>query len=124
METAVGACNGVRYSVDVRYWECPLIESPLYNIDEISTPELYTRWEYDSLPPVFSPSTPLSPDTADKAEASLMLHSISELREHQPEEKSVNRNGALPLYHTLALLHTVLGDKEKVSFSQSEFEDS
>ena len=28
METAVGACNGVRYSVDVRYWECPLIESP------------------------------------------------------------------------------------------------
>ena len=26
METAVG----VRYSVDVRYWECPLIESPLY----------------------------------------------------------------------------------------------
>ena len=30
METAVGACNGVRYSVDVRYWECPLIESPLY----------------------------------------------------------------------------------------------
>ena len=49
-----------------------------------------------------------------------MLHSISELREHQPEEKSVNKNGALPLYHTLALLHTVLGDKEKVSFSQSE----
>ena len=45
-----------------------------------------------------------------------MLHSISELREHQPEEKSVNRNGALPHYHTLALLHTVLGDKEKVSF--------
>ena len=30
METAVGACNSVRYSVDVRYWECPLIESPLY----------------------------------------------------------------------------------------------
>ena len=24
METAVGACNGVRYSVDIRYWECPL----------------------------------------------------------------------------------------------------
>ena len=66
------------------------------------------------------PPPPLSPDTADKAEASLMLHSISELREHQPEEKSVNRNGALPLYHTLALLHTVLEDKEKVSFSQSE----
>ena len=34
METAVGACNSVRYSVDVRYWECPLIESPLY-IDEL-----------------------------------------------------------------------------------------
>ena len=31
METAVGACNSVRYSVDVRYWECPLIESPLYS---------------------------------------------------------------------------------------------
>ena len=30
METAVGACNSVRYSVDVRYWECLLIESPLY----------------------------------------------------------------------------------------------
>ena len=29
MENAVGACNSVRYSVDVRYWECPLIESPL-----------------------------------------------------------------------------------------------
>ena len=32
METAVGACNSVRYSVDVRYWECPLIESPLYYV--------------------------------------------------------------------------------------------
>ena len=30
METAVGACTIVRYSVDVRYWECPLIETPLY----------------------------------------------------------------------------------------------
>ena len=30
METAVGACNSVHYSVDVRYWECPLVESPLY----------------------------------------------------------------------------------------------
>ena len=29
IETAVGACNSVRYLVDVRYWECPLIESPL-----------------------------------------------------------------------------------------------
>ena len=32
METAVGACNSVRYVVDVCYWECPLIESPLYII--------------------------------------------------------------------------------------------
>ena len=40
-------------------------------------------------PPSLSLSVPpLSLDTADKAEASLMLHSISELREHQPEEKS------------------------------------
>ena len=28
METAVGACNSIHYLVDVRYWECPLIESP------------------------------------------------------------------------------------------------
>ena len=78
-------------------------------------------WEYDRLIWfTFCLSLSLSPDTADKAEASLMLHSISELREHQPEEKSVNRNGALPLHHTLALLHTVLGDKEKVSCSESE----
>ena len=33
METAVGACNSVRYSVDVHYWECPLIESPLYTVN-------------------------------------------------------------------------------------------
>ena len=30
METSVGAYTSVRYSVDVRYWECPLIETPLY----------------------------------------------------------------------------------------------
>ena len=30
MKTAVGACNSVRYLVDVRYWECPLIEIRLY----------------------------------------------------------------------------------------------
>ena len=23
-------CSSVRYLVEVRYWECPLIESPLY----------------------------------------------------------------------------------------------
>ena len=27
METAVGACNYVHYLVDIRYSECPLIES-------------------------------------------------------------------------------------------------
>ena len=30
METAVGAYNSVRYSVDIRYWECPLIEQGRY----------------------------------------------------------------------------------------------
>ena len=30
IETAVGACNSVRYLVDVCYWECQLIESRLY----------------------------------------------------------------------------------------------
>ena len=32
METSVGAYTSVRYSVDVRYWECPLIETPLYSV--------------------------------------------------------------------------------------------
>ena len=30
METSVGTYGSVRYTVDVRYWECPLMESPLY----------------------------------------------------------------------------------------------
>ena len=30
METSVGTYGSVRYTVDVRYWECPLVESPLY----------------------------------------------------------------------------------------------
>ena len=30
METSVGTYGSVRYSVDVRYRECPLMESPLY----------------------------------------------------------------------------------------------
>ena len=30
METSIGAYTSVRYSVDVCYWECPLIETPLY----------------------------------------------------------------------------------------------
>ena len=27
--------SSVRYLVEVRYWECPLIESPLYKVGEI-----------------------------------------------------------------------------------------
>ena len=30
MEISVGTYSSVRYLVEVRYWECPLIESPLY----------------------------------------------------------------------------------------------
>ena len=30
MEISVGTYSSVRYWVEVRYWECPLIESPLY----------------------------------------------------------------------------------------------
>ena len=45
METAVCTCNSVRYSVDVRYWECPLKESALYNIIII----ILTRNELASL---------------------------------------------------------------------------
>ena len=30
MGIAVGASTVVRYTVDVRYWECPLTEVPLY----------------------------------------------------------------------------------------------
>ena len=33
MEISVGACGSVRYLVEVRYSECPLIESPLYSPD-------------------------------------------------------------------------------------------
>ena len=37
METAVSVCNSVHYLVDVCYWECPSIESPLYsNINAIT----------------------------------------------------------------------------------------
>ena len=31
MEISVGTYSSVRYLVEVRYWECPLIESPLYS---------------------------------------------------------------------------------------------
>ena len=30
MGVAIGASSVVRYKVDVRYWECPLSEVPLY----------------------------------------------------------------------------------------------
>ena len=30
MEISVGTYSSVRYLVEVRYWECPLIESSLY----------------------------------------------------------------------------------------------
>ena len=60
---------------------------------------------------------PIIPDVADKAEASLMLHSINEMIEQQSK---TNDNGqaavAQPIYHTLALLHTVLGELDKVKF--------
>ena len=42
METAVGACNSVHYSVDVRYWDCPLIESPLYIHKNVYRSFVYT----------------------------------------------------------------------------------
>ena len=55
-------------------------------------------------------------DVAEKAEGSLMLHSINELREHQPQspEGGAIAMATTPIYHTLALLHTVLGDPDKV----------
>ena len=46
-----------------------------------------------------------------------MLHSINELREHQPPSPGGGTNVAMsttPIYHTLALLHTVLGEHDKV----------
>ena len=49
METAVGVCNGVRYSVDVRYWECPLIESPLYTHSDRHT---HTHILWSPFPPL------------------------------------------------------------------------
>ena len=57
-------------------------------------------------------------DVAEKAEGSLMLHSINELREHQPPSPGGGANVAMattPIYHTLALLHTVLGEHDKVT---------
>ena len=43
-----------------------------------------------------------------------MLHSINELREQQPQKTDSETVQDLPIYHTLALLHTVLGDLDKV----------
>ena len=57
-------------------------------------------------------------DVAEKAEGSLMLHSINELREHQPLSPGGGANvtkATTPIYHTLALLHTVLGEHDKVT---------
>ena len=42
-----------------------------------------------------------------------MLHSINELRERQPKSPS-GGSPDQPIYHTLALLHTVIGDLDKV----------
>ena len=56
-------------------------------------------------------------DVAEKAEGSLMLHSINELREHHPPSPVGGANVTMtttPIYHTLALLHTVLGEHDKV----------
>ena len=58
-------------------------------------------------------------DVAEKAEGSLMLYSINELREHQPPSPGGGANVAMAttsIYHTrtLALLHTVLGEHDKV----------
>lgn len=51
-----------------------------------------------------------------------MLHSINQLREHQSAHSPSGTVGGgaiitmatTPIYHTLALLHTVLGDHDKV----------
>jgi hypothetical protein len=47
-----------------------------------------------------------------------MLHSINELREHQPPSSpGGGANVAMattPIYHTLALLHTIVGEYDKV----------
>ena len=59
METAVGACNGVRYSVDVRYWECPLIdnttvvrcrEAVLFSEGPLSEARLYIHCSTQCIP--------------------------------------------------------------------------
>ena len=46
-----------------------------------------------------------------------MLHSINELREHQlqtPAAAGMEAQPTTPIYHTLALLHVVLGEQDKV----------
>ena len=41
IETSIGAYSSVHYSVDVRYWECPLIESLLYDVIYIYVQVMY-----------------------------------------------------------------------------------
>ena len=81
--------------------------------------ELVTSWLLYAIPSL-SPSPSLS-DVAEKAEGSLMLHSINELREHQPPSQGDGANVVMattPIYHTLALLHTVVGEYDKVNMSE------
>ena len=59
-------------------------------------------------------------DTAEKAEGGLMLHRINELREHQSHSAGEGM-ATKPIYHTLALLHTVLGEQDKVCTHVSVF---
>ncbi len=50
-------------------------------------------------------------DVAERAEGLSMLHSIREWRENVT---AAHPQLMAPLYHTLALLHTAVGEKDKV----------
>ena len=50
-------------------------------------------------------------DVADRAEACAMLHTIRELRE---EHTTSSPQLMVPVYHTLGMLHTILGEHDKV----------
>lgn len=78
--------------------------------------ELVTSWLLYA-----TPSLSLSPslsDVAEKAEGSLMLHSINELREPSQGDGANVVMATTPIYHTLALLHTVVGEYDKVNMSE------